>query len=1252
MKSLRIIINVFVSLSIMTAILFFCTDPTKPDFTTPDPFSFVLYSNSSATDTLNSGDTSIAGDTLFLIMLCNRPGDIDTLFLELKNQAGTTLFDTTKSNFDTSVTNKFLGHYIPNITGTITLNVKLVLIDSLVTESFQLFIKGLPPSIGNNKEIQTSGAPHTDSSFYMYISASGTDTLKYQWFKDSVAITGQINDTLSFAALTFQDTGSYHITVTNDWGADTSKPYNLSFHTPHWVADTLHALVDEGAVLSITLTDSCIDPDNDTLTFTLADGPPIGDTIINQATYTYTPAYSDAGVYDIPIQASDDTYQSSAILQLTVNNVNRKPVFSDSLPKPSYKIDEGDSLIINFKATDPDNDTVIYILAENTLPRPQTVVFNDSQLVWVSTSTDSGLFKVSIYATDSIDTAKTPVDVAVGNVNLPPQISINGYQSGDTMKVKEAKALTFTVEAVDPDTSGPVALLSAANKPQDATYDTTTGLFTYIPGFSVSTGNLNYTFANVTFYATDNSNTRLLDTFVIHITILDSNCAPKWSISSDNINATEGVLISYDFSAAYIGDDEGDSVVFSESFGIISADSIWSWTPDFSSNGDTICEITASDNHVPPAQSKLTLNITVKDSTPAVTLSKPTNLTYKSMQLSWTQSTDPDFSVYKLYYSISPGVTEQSTLARSITDIFTTTATIDSLSENTHYYVKMFVYNTQLSVSGSNEVDSTTPILNPPVINITYPTITRDSCFVKEISPSITGNVSTAAEMNTMSATINGVAATVNLQPNNDWSLNVSTATKQQWNEIMIQAVDIEGKSTDTTFQMYYMPTLTPPTGLDTSNTKNRSVKLTWNPATYCTRYRLYRSRLSGGPFTCIADTTATSYTDALLPINTQYWYQVKGYYTASGGFNMHDSTDFSGLATGKTKNWFFVTFDQGLGEATCVRQTKDSGYVIVGFNYDEISHEIDAVILKTNESGDSLWLNTFGGTSDDKAHSIEETTDGGFIITGYTESEGAGGKDVYLIKTDEHGNTTSGGWTKTLGSTFDDAGNSIKQTLDDGYIIAGYTNSSVSREKYAYLIKTDANGNTNTGGWTKTFRGQEAKPVLQTSDDGFAMLTLIPIFLIKTNSSGDTTGAAGWTNSHSGSEPQFIYQFTDGYVLIVNDNSEVCVIETNEYGDMMDKKTFPVSDFMSVGCADKTTDGYIIAGGYWGTKFSTYLLKINDNYTKQWESPIAIDNYDIYGKSIQQTFDGGYIITGYIQNENGSKWFLLKTDENGYFEY
>ena len=158
---------------------------------------------------------------------------------------------------------------------------------------------------------------------------------------------------------------------------------------------------------------------------------------------------------------------------------------------------------------------------------------------------------------------------------------------------------------------------------------------------------------------------------------------------------------------------------------------------------------------------------------------------------------------------------------------------------------------------------------------------------------------------------------------------------------------------------------------------------------------------------------------------------------------------------------------------------------------------------------------------------------------------------------------------------------------------------------------------------------------------------------MIKTDSYGDTTGTAGWTNSLSCGAPQFIFQLpNEGYVTVAEDNSEVCVIETDEYGDVMDKSTFTISDFVSVECADKTTDGYIISGCYWPYKFSTYLLKIADNYTKQWDSQIVLSNYDIYGKSIQQAFDGGYIITGYIQNESGSQWFLLKTDENGNFDY
>ncbi|MDC0028982.1 hypothetical protein OAJ32_00565, partial [bacterium] len=110
-----------------------------------------------------------------------------------------------------------------------------------------------------------------------------------------------------------------------------------------------------------------------------------------------------------------------------------------------------------------------------------------------------------------------------------------------------------------------------------------------------------------------------------------------------------------------------------------------------------------------------------------------------------------------------------------------------------------------------------------------------------------------------------------------------------------------------------------------------------------------------------------------------------------------------------------------------------------------------------TDDNGDSLWTKTFGGSNDDVGQSIQQTNDGGYIITGSTQSFGNGSYDVWLIKTDGNGDSL---WTKTFGGTDNDVSYSVQQTTDGGYILTGETNSFGNGSGDIYLIKTDGNGN------------------------------------------------------------------------------------------------------------------------------------------------------------------------------------------------
>jgi hypothetical protein len=204
--------------------------------------------------------------------------------------------------------------------------------------------------------------------------------------------------------------------------------------------------------------------------------------------------------------------------------------------------------------------------------------------------------------------------------------------------------------------------------------------------------------------------------------------------------------------------------------------------------------------------------------------------------------------------------------------------------------------------------------------------------------------------------------------------------------------------------------------------------------------------------------------------------------------------------------------------QAESVEPTTDSGYIIAGWTTSFGEGENDFYLVKTNASGDKVWQNTFGGIDKDEAKSVEQTTDSGYIIAGYTESQGEGGRDIYLVKTNASGDKV---WENTFGGTSNDVAESVEQTTDGGYIIAGYTESQGEGGRDLYLVKTNALGDKV---WENTFGGTSndvAESVEQTTDGGYIIAGYTEsqgeggrdIYLVKTNASGDKV----WENTFGG---------------------------------------------------------------------------------------------------------------------------------------
>ena len=356
------------------------------------------------------------------------------------------------------------------------------------------------------------------------------------------------------------------------------------------------------------------------------------------------------------------------------------------------------------------------------------------------------------------------------------------------------------------------------------------------------------------------------------------------------------------------------------------------------------------------------------------------------------------------------------------------------------------------------------------------------------------------------------------------------------------------------------------------------------------------------------------------------------------------------------TKNFGGNLWDYG----NSVQQTIDGGYIITGEISSSENGSSDIWLIKTDSEGQEEWNQTFDGNDRDYGKSVKQTVDGGYIIIGSTGSDYY--YDVWLIKTDPKGTEE---WNQTFDGDNKDYGNSVQQTIDGGYIITGEISSSGNGSSDVLLIKTDQQGQEE---WIQTFGGSDydiGNSIEQTYDGGYIITGSTrsygngssDVLLIKT----DQQGQEEWIQTFGGGYIDIgnsIKQTSDnGYIITGytqsygNGSRDVWLIKTNSQGNEEWNQTFGGS-YIDIGNSiQQTIDGGYIITGSRGTDYYSDLWLIKTDYqgNEEWNQTFGGNDYD-FGNSVQQTTDDGYIIIGHTKSygNGGYDIFLIKTDSEG----
>ena len=373
---------------------------------------------------------------------------------------------------------------------------------------------------------------------------------------------------------------------------------------------------------------------------------------------------------------------------------------------------------------------------------------------------------------------------------------------------------------------------------------------------------------------------------------------------------------------------------------------------------------------------------------------------------------------------------------------------------------------------------------------------------------------------------------------------------------------------------------------------------------------------------------------------------------------------------------------------AWSIKQTSDGGFALVGQTGLDSAGLHDFGLIKTDEYGNVEWKRSYGGSKNDLGRAFIGTTDGGFALAGTTESFGAGGRDIWLVKTDSYGNTE---WNEPYGGSGDDLGVGLVENFDGSYTLAGSTSSFGAGSSDFCLVKIEIgeialaiNANPPTGGSVTVSPSQE------TYNCGDA------VQLTATPAAGWTF--AGWNGTIAeitnpatlrvGPNPQVTATFVQyvpppvgvthggglfdrashivetgdgGFAYAGWTNSfgaggyDFWLVRTDASGNVLWNQTYGgLGNELAVNLVLTGDGGFALSGPAWtsgpgGDDYNLWLVRTDASGTAMWNRTYGGPSYE-FADGLVLTGDGGFALAGYTSSfgaGSGDMW-LVRTDASG----